>query len=264
MPEDPAQPAFSEEFARCWHAAAQHLHVQGDGRITWLKSDPNAPSIEHLSFRLGNQLFFVMLEDIDRKLPVRRNDAGLHRIADGCNGVPCIMLMSKRSGSWAPHRPNWGLIHARTGHDVDPVALVNDARIEMTDWEVHDFAVQVVRQSLESEGRKIMSTQGDPSLDPSVWFVGKSGPEWVIVRSARYPATDPEPPDSWPAIAEQCKSLGTVGYFASVVVASGEDAFDSSVPPAPLWRGHPLTVRLRGLERLGQTNWLSSVWRGRS
>ena len=75
-------------------------------------------------------------------------------------------------------------------------------------------------------------------------------------------AADPEPPDSWPAIAEQCKSLGTVGYFASVVVAGGEDAFNSSVPPAPLWRGHPLTVRLRGLERLGQTNWLSWVWRG--
>ena len=73
-----------------------------------------------------------MLEDIDRKLPVRRNDAGLRRIADGCNGVPCIMLMSKRSGSWAPHRANWGLIDARTGRDVDPVALISDARIEMT------------------------------------------------------------------------------------------------------------------------------------
>ena len=261
---DIKQPSFNDEFARCWSAAGQHLQAQGDGRISWLKADLNAPSLEHLSFRLGNQLFFVMLEDIDRKLPIPRNDAGLHRIADGCNGVPCIMLMSKRSGSWAPHRTGWGLIDARTGHDIDPVALISDARIEMTDWEVHDFAVQVVRQNLEDEGRRIMSTQGDPSLDPSIWFVGRSGPEWVIVRSARMPATDPQPPDNWPAIAEQCKALGPVGHFASVVVASRGDAFDPNVPSRPLWRGHPMAVRFNGLQQLGKKGLLSSVWRGRS
>jgi hypothetical protein len=261
---DIKQPAFSEEFARCWSVAGKHLHAQGDGRINWLKADLDGPSLEHLSFRLGNQLFFVMLEDIDRKLAIPRNDAGLHRIADGCNGVPCIMLMSKRSGSWAPHRTGWGLIDARTGHDIDPVALITDARIEMTDWEVHDFAVQVVRQNLEDEGRQIMSTQGDPSLDPSIWFVGRSGPEWVIVRSARMPATDPEQPDNWPAIAEQCKAMGTVGYFASVVVASRGDAFDPNVPSRPLWRGHPMAVRFKGLQQLGKKGLLSSVLRGRS
>jgi hypothetical protein len=28
-----------------------------------------------------------------------------------------------------------------------------------------------------------MSWQGNPSVDPSIWFVGDSGPEWVVVRA---------------------------------------------------------------------------------
>ena len=78
---------------------------------------------------------------------------------------------------------------------MDPAALVTDARIPMTDWELHDFAVQVVRESLEREGCELMSWQGDPEVDPSIWFIGRSGhPEWVVVRAARFPAPHPAHP----------------------------------------------------------------------
>jgi hypothetical protein len=42
-----------------------------------------------------------------------------------------------------------GLVDAQTGRPINPVALVNDELIEMTDWELQDFAVQIVRDQPE-------------------------------------------------------------------------------------------------------------------
>jgi hypothetical protein len=47
-----------------------------------------------------------------------------------------------------------------------------------------------------------MSWQGNLHVDPSIWFVGEYGPEWVVVRAARYPVLKANPPANWPRIAE--------------------------------------------------------------
>ena len=112
----------------------------------------------------------------------------LRSIAEGCKGHACLMPMRRRAGAWAPDASGWGLLDAQTGTPIDPVALVSDEQIEMTGWELHDFTpVQIVRDQLEKTGRKLMSWQGDPSVDPSIWFIGVDGPEWVVVRAVRYP-----------------------------------------------------------------------------
>jgi hypothetical protein len=94
-----------------------------------------------------------------------------------------------------------------------------------------------------------MSWTGDPRIDPAIWFVGGSGPEWIVVRAVRYPALTASPPTDWAKLAECCASLGKVGHFASVSLASADDAFDPDhiIPPEPLWRGHAMFVRFEGL-----------------
>ena len=134
--------------------------------------------------------------------------------------------MRSRAGAWTPDRPGWGLLDARTGRSVDPVALVSDKRIEMTEWELLDFVVQIVRDHLEKAGRKLMTWTSHPAVNPSIWFVGDSGPEWVVVRAVRYPQMEATPPENWQQIAERCERLGKVGHFASVSVANADDAFD--------------------------------------
>lgn len=57
---------------------------------------------------------------------------------------------------------------------IDPVTLVTDERIEMTRWELHDLVVQIVRNYLEQKGHRLMSWQGNPDVDPAIWFVGDS------------------------------------------------------------------------------------------
>jgi len=165
----------SEEFAKCWKAAGSHIQRRAQGPIqSWLKVSITPPFLEHLSFRLGNQLFFVRLEDVDGRLLVPGTRSGLLMIADGCKGYPCIMPMRRVAGAWTPEGTGWGLIDARSEKAVDPITLISDERIEMTDWELQDFAVQIVRDHLKKDGKEIMSCQGNPAVDPSIWFVGEA------------------------------------------------------------------------------------------
>lgn len=242
--------SVSDEFARCWHAAGRHIQTQTQTPLhSWLKASLNPPFLEHLSFRFGNQLFFIRIEDVEGELEVPGNRRGLQSIADGCKGHACLMPMRLRAGTWVPEAPGWGLLNAHTGTLVNPVTLVSDERIEMTEWELLDFAVQIVRDHLEKAGRKMMSWTSHPEVNPSIWFADDSGPEWVVVRAARYPKKEADPPEDWHEIAERCSRLGKSGHFASVSVANGDEPRNpsDSVAAMPLWRGHRLLARFEGL-----------------
>lgn len=240
-----------EDFARCWKAAGLHLEAQGDGNIKWLRAHIEPPFLEHLSFRLGNQLFFLQVEDVDKELTLPGSLSGLLHIAKACDGHPLVMPMKKLHGEWLPQLTGWGLLHALKRTAINPIELISDALVEMTDWELQDFAVQVVRTQLEQEGHQIMSYQSDPGVDPSIWFVGKNGPEWVAVRAARWPASHAPRPSSIEKTRAGFEHVSKHGNFAGVVVANAKDPFDPTGGNAlPLLRGHELSVKFTGLEPL--------------
>ena len=247
----------SEEFALCCNAAAYHLQTQThDGLLPWLKGDLTPPILEHMSFRLGNQLFFIRVDDVDGRIEGPGNRDGFRTIARGCNGRACLMPMRFNGEIWEAAYSGWGLIDDLTGMPIDPFNLVSNQKIEMTDWEVHDFAVQIVRDHVVSDlGFQLMSSQGNPAVNPSLWFVGETGPEWVAVRAVKFPERDAPMPSNIAAIAASCAHLSTTGHFASVAVAGAEDAFDRTddVPVLPLWRGHGIEVRFEGLAALTNT-----------
>jgi hypothetical protein len=146
------------------------------------------------------------------------------------------------------------LIDANTMALVDPLGLVTDEKIEMTKWELQDFAVQVVRDQLEKANYRLMSWQGNPEVYPSIWFVGDSkGPEWIVVRAVRYPENLAKKPVNLRSIVTSCQGMSNIGHFASVAFVSVEQSFEpGSNPTAPLWRGGGTYVRYEGLERIVQ------------
>ena len=95
-------------------------------------------------------------------------------------------------------------------------------------------------------GRPIMSSQSNPLADPSIWFVGNDGPEWIAVRGFRGHPSGPSRPGNLRAIAEMCAALSNRGHFAPVFMANPEDV-GNSARPASLWRGHALSVWFDGL-----------------
>lgn len=247
----------SQEFAKCWQAAGIHLENQAGGKIdSWLRANLEPPFLEHLSFRLGNQLFFIRVEDADEEVIGPGNPEGLFVISEGCKGQACVMPMKKHGDEWRPLLPGWGLLDPNTQQMINPPDLISDEKIEMTDWELHDFAVQVVRQRLELEGKELMSWQSNPSIDPSIWFVGEEGPEWIVVREVRYPESDAVLPENMVDIIDHCAKMSATGYFASVAFINQDDPLDPKAAEngnfLPLYRGYGANIRYEGLKAVAK------------
>lgn len=245
-------PEMSPEFFKAWQAAGIHLNSMIDGGIpSWLRAHPYPPFLEHLSFRLGNQLFFVRIVDSQGHIHGPGSMEGLLSVASRAEGHPCLMPMTFTPGrGWSAELPGWGLRNALTSQPVDPVSLVTDKPVEMTEWEVQDCAVQVVKEQLEGDGFRVMSWQSNPLVDPAIWFVGSSGgPEWVVVRSVRYPTFEAQPPANWRDIAAGCAVMSDIGHFASVALANADQDLDEAAgAPLPLLRGHAVHVAYGGLK----------------
>ena len=245
------QEPFPEAFHHAWTCAAQHLQRHAGPGLRWVRAWLTPPVAEHLSFQMGNQLVFIFVEVDDWWT----FDPDMHRAfldeAREANAVPCLMPMQERGGTYVSAIPGWGLKHAVTGALVDPVALVSDELVEMTDRELQDFAVQVVRDYLrDKQGKELWSWQSSLHVDPSLWFEDEDGPAWVVVRAARDPKLEVEAPDNIDAIRETCARITRRGYFASVGVISAEGPDDPGRLTRPLYRGYGMYVRFTGLQEV--------------
>ena len=135
---------------------------------------------------------------------------------------------------WTPVEKGWGLINPVTDESIDPPARVTEEKIVMTHWEKHDFAVQFIREHLEAHDHEVMSSQGNPEVDPSIWVVGKhKKPEWVVVRYVQYPVKKAKRPTNWNVIMNHASRLGDKGYFASVAFTSIDQQFEKDSPIVP-------------------------------
>ena len=242
--------SLPSEFVAAWHSAGEHIQGVGQDGVHWLRASLNPPLEEHLSFRFGNQLFFVYVEIDVFPFEEMRKDTFLD-VAHEATATPCILKMVNIHGVFKPAHPGWGLVHAIAGSAVNPDDMVSDQLIEMSDWELHDFAIQFVRSHLENEGIKVFTTQPSFHSDPSVWFEEKGNPCWVVVRAARYPKKSADQPANLADIKEACSSIGAKGFFASVVAANADNPFDVFAEIngnyLPLYRGHGLTVEFDGI-----------------
>ncbi len=242
----------SEGFQKAWSAAGQHIQKQADNGLSWLRATLNPPMAEHLSFRIGNQIFFIFIEAAEFSYP--QGKKLFEKVCSEANAIPCLMPMKRWLGKWTPSNSGWGLVHAQSTKLINPLDYVTDELIEMTDWELHDFAVQIVCSHLEKEGKKVFSKQPSTEIDPSIWFEDSDGPHFIVVRPARHPEAEAKSPDNIAGIRQSCTKLSNSGYFASVVFANSEDPFDPDAKAngnyLPLYRGHGVFPKFPGLQAL--------------
>ncbi len=251
---------MTDAFLDCFKCAVSHLECQVDGGISWLRCQTAPPFLEHLSFRLGNQLFFVRIEDVDGRINGPGSLRGLELAANMANGYTCILPMKKDplSQIWVADMPGWGLMDIGGKNPINPITLVTDEKILMTRWEVQSMGVQWICDWLRSEGYQQGSSQSNPDVHPSIWFGREGGElEWVLVRSDRWPTSEGtwrnpkvKPPDDWNDIKAYYAKRGFPrGHFASIVLVSAYQPFRSEDEAViPLWRGYPMHANFTGFE----------------
>lgn len=256
----------SQEFEECWLSAIQHIATRMDpNTIFFIKQDLSPPFLEHISFRLGNQIFCIHVCDEYGELNVPSEPEATIVASKKSKGIPCKIVMQKTPDGWVTQTIGWGLTHLITEEPVNPEDLVTDELIEMTEWELQDFAIQIVRYGLEQKGYQIRSSVSDPKINPQLWFVDPEGRDhFVVVRWVKYPDTHAVVPHNFGEIIEACALESKSGFFTSVILANPVhpitnpedlnllDPHTAKIEVQPLWRGSDLLVDLTDLIPLNE------------
>jgi hypothetical protein len=236
----------SDAFLDCLDAAVNHLgSMPTDHAMRFCNLSSSPPWSEHLCFLLGNQIFFVCVEDAGGVLASPSGIRHTIMTAEQASGIPCVMEMQCSGGVWGPARSGWSLRHAVTDEPVTPPELVTPQKIVISDWELLDFAIERVCDEICKDGGIILSKSPDDRVLPSLFFQKANGQEFVQVYAGRYP-NDPEP--NLVLLREMSEQTGCGGYFALVTVASEHDQFDSEAEEGfPLHRGDGYFIKYGGL-----------------
>jgi len=249
---------ISEEFLNAWRFAGKNLTNQGQGSLNWIRAHLHQPFDDHLSFRVGNQIFSVLVELENSSMESSLTDRERNNQERFCldnNLVPCIYKVKKTShGEYERIFPDWNLVHAETKKPINPVELISEELVEMSPWEVHDVGIQLVADYIKKDGGEVGSYQSVLKIDPSIWFKRDGIGSYVIVRTVRHPELNAERPTNLNETIKSIKSLKSPegkaeGYFASVGIANNEDSFDGK-NSLPLYRGGGMHIRFTGIERL--------------
>ena len=260
-----------------------NAHNNDHEKFRWIKTELTYPAFDNFTFAFGNQIFPVFVEIVQdgRSLLETRERERLVEAAKDNHLVPCLWKMNVTSlkpsvadrilgrnrpygnpFNMAPTNPmSWNLWHAETGKSLDPVSFATNERIEMSEWELRNFAIGIARQEVEKKNWKVSSFCDVLQIDPQIWFEDDKGRMcWCIVRFVRNPDNDDF--HKWVGYENKDPRLKPYdGFYAGVGAAPGGVAcFDregESIPlserfsgKAPLWRGESMFVRFNGLKRI--------------
>lgn len=246
------QDDLPEEFLSAWYQAGSYLQSMGQGGVNWLRANLNKPFIEHLSFRFGNKLFFIFVEIESVPLTDSQREIFIS-YSNRATAIPCVFTMKRVPNGFEPTSAGWGLIDASTQKPINPLVLVSDELIEISDWECNDLGIQIVKNYITYQGHEILSSQSALDVDPSIWFKDKdtNKSSWVVVRSVRYPLKNAKQPDNIQNIKSHFEHESKNGYFASISIANTNDPFDPTAESTgnflPIYRGHPVVPKFDGL-----------------
>lgn len=260
---------------RGWQGLA-HLH--GD--------DPS----HHLAMRLKNQLGLIYVDAVWSDTPLTPFDnerrTRLVGLASSMRGVPIVArcnlfapihMRSKSRDKTVgdniklelgpgdvrvddPVLESMVLVDARTGHSIVESKFDVRETIEISDWELLDFATQVVRAKLEEGGFSIEAWTTEKSSAPHIVAIKDGVVHRVIVGPGRYPVADPVyDQNRLMGAAEETLVAGGVLCKASVLIANAMDQFAGKLV-RPLYRGEGAFIKHVGLERVEP----STAFSGRS
>lgn len=190
--------------------------------LEWLQTYPffNAPTFQHMCFRLRSSVMSIRLEicDIDGNavnLPNAKIENQI-KICKANNLIPCTLIIDV-NGLFDPTIVlSDFLIGQGDVKDVDLKKFANNGTGLMGNWEISHYAIMGVIDYLEKNSCQIISYTDDPTVFPQISFLKDDKPCYVNVYSHPSGIDQPEPLD-----ASQINVLnqqGWQGYYADVSV----------------------------------------------
>lgn len=216
--------------------------------FSWLQSSLLKPAFQHLCFRYKNQIFSILMAF------VQNNDAYILqqdfdnqiRESKKYNLIPCIIPL--RADNYEPLVGGYQLIKSDDGSIIDVAELSSDTLIEMSNWEILDMGIQIVKDDILKQGWKILSYCNVPGIEPQIWFEKNNGQRCYVVVSASKACLEKDKPLN---INMYSQLKDYMGYYAKVSFWDldylGAHIDDGS---KHLYRGHGLGINYKGLETI--------------
>lgn len=274
------RPEPSEIFLNARHMAGSQLQDQFNANnhksvnssydgFKWIKTELTYPSFDNLTFAFKNSIFSVVIELIDEKGSsfTKQQKDRLLKACEENNLIPCIFKLKFREktdkflGRLMGNKnqldyelsileQGWNLYDARTNKKIDPTILASVEQTRMSEWELSNFAIQVVRNEIEKEGNQILSFCDLPEVNPQIWFKNKKDETgWVIVKHIKN-ESDLDYKE-WVGLEDRSPQLKPYdGYFASVQIVNAVGWDGISISKSDLYRGGGMYVNYKGIERI--------------
>lgn len=228
----------------------------------WVKAELTWPSFDHLTFAYGNRVFSVLVDAVEAgrsSITRRAMDRFLEATTEN-RLEPCVFPV--KTETMSPTSAGWNLFDAVELTPLDPEAFDMTAQTVMSEWELRNFAIQIVRDSITQEGSsKILSFTDVLGVNPQLWFQDPAGNRaWVIVRHC--PQINGDECEAHVGLGKSNPQLMPYdGYFGAVSLASSAAVLhdlDGNVVPlserftgnAPLYRGDGFHVKFDGLKKI--------------
>ena len=235
----------SELFIDVMNFSGQFLHEKMNQveNCSWLKSEMTRPSFDHFSIAYKNQVFSILIDirddDGNSFLPPEFLKRQLGE-AKKNNLIPCLfpVVIENMDSTTARviDNNNWNLFDSVSGDVIIPEKLVSDEKIEMSPWELHNFAIMQTRFMLKQQDYKIVSFQNVIGVDPQLWFLDDDGNNsWVVIRYNEINL------DDLTEITRRCFKFN--GYLAKF-------EFISNNPDKKIYRGDSIGVKFIGFEKV--------------
>jgi hypothetical protein len=254
-------------FASAVKAANDMLTADG---WMFINADTDRDAFRHLILRYRNQIGVVFLDVNWNETPLTHfNDEARSHFIEMAKSMKAIPILVSFDIHGAPDGPvsnvkdiencrsiEFRLRRAYLAHDL---ALEKEwsetdydlnAEIELSDWEIHDFGIQVVRQTLKKEGHQIFGWNSDEGGLIQIFASIDDRVTHIAVNTVRYPKKEAEfKPEIIRRAAEYAAREGAHLQMASVSLANADDPFDPDGAGAlPIIRGAGVFPRFTGLE----------------
>lgn len=274
------RPEPSEIFLKARHIAGSQLQDQFNANnqknvdsshegFKWIKTELTYPSFDNLTFAYKNSIFSVVIELIDDKNSsfTKHQKDRLIKSSEENNLIPCTFRLKFREKAnnflgrlmgnkdqldyeLIPLEQGWNLYDAITNKKIIPLKIASNDKTRMSNWELSNFAIQIVRNDLEKEGNKILSFCDLPEVNPQIWFKNIKGETgWVVVKHIK--TENEKNYKEWVGLEKRSPQLKPYdGYFASVQIIPSFGWNGVSEFPTDLCRGEGMYVNYKGLERI--------------
>lgn len=214
-----------EKFLKAREIAGQRIcdlmrtengHLPENEDYRWIRGDLTWPSFDHFNFAYGNQIFSVLVDIVKNDMSSLnpREVENCVSSSEKYNLVPCRFRVD--ADSMKPLSAGWNITHLVSDVEIIPEALITKDKVPMSEWELHNFGIQIYRDTyIKLRGWTLLSYCDVVGIDPQMWIETEKGERcWVIIRCDLN--TEDSQKEDWYEFEKKNPQLkGFDGYFGS-------------------------------------------------